>query len=771
MPVDKGTYSSSATYARLDMVHTADSTYVSKVDNNVGHPVTDTNYWQCYADGKQATEAAAAANTAAALANEKAGDAEAAATLANEKAALVQEKLDRADTDHTRAESDHTTAASDHTTAQSDHTQAGADHTQAESDHSTATADHTTAASDHTTAETDHTTAASDHVRAEDDHTRAETDHTAIADKVSQAELEEALSNKADISGYYSGMTVGSAENLVGRGSVAAEYQGIRTSAGSEDIGVGAAQIREVMGRSIVWNQLKQLRWLVQTDSSVVGSLSYDSTTGIVTLTPLAGRSYIYVYMPGPIAGKEGHKIMGAVYNTPDTQQQVIYRECKGAARDPSTYPIATVTSSGINTPIITFTRSDGSKFTADPIKIKIMLFDLTQLFGEGNEPTTVEEFERMFPLPYYEYNEGTIINNEATGIKTAGFNLFNPATGKAVLPGKYSDYAYEYEICGTFTSISFEDYAGNVTTPELHDGRFFNVDAPGVLTVIGGNATDTLVHLVWSGWRNYGEPDYAYEAYWENTLQLNLKTLTGKLNGQGESVVIFPEGMRSAGAAYDSLIVDSDGYARKAVKRIGSVDMGMLGWVPDEPNERFYSATLANLIRRPTTWSGAWILTTKFDSANNVSADKTISVYSNGRIYVKDTSYASTTALATALSGVPLYYELATYEEYTLDTPIFLGYPVDDFGTEAKLPVDTAALPTGPIRYRVTYPMNAVDPIRRLPTNYISKESMENMLTAMKTAGIIGDYTMTYNSTSGAYTFTVTAPSSEPSETTDLNA
>lgn len=60
MTVDKGVWSASMTYSKMDMVHTADSTYVSKVDNNLNHAVTDTAYWVCYADGKPATEAAAA---------------------------------------------------------------------------------------------------------------------------------------------------------------------------------------------------------------------------------------------------------------------------------------------------------------------------------------------------------------------------------------------------------------------------------------------------------------------------------------------------------------------------------------------------------------------------------------------------------------------------------------------------------------------------------------------------------------------------------------
>ena len=32
MPVDKGAYNAATTYAKLDMVHSSDSTYVSKVD-------------------------------------------------------------------------------------------------------------------------------------------------------------------------------------------------------------------------------------------------------------------------------------------------------------------------------------------------------------------------------------------------------------------------------------------------------------------------------------------------------------------------------------------------------------------------------------------------------------------------------------------------------------------------------------------------------------------------------------------------------------------
>lgn len=40
-----------------------------------------------------------------------------------------------------------------------------------------------------------------------------------------------------------------------------------------------------------------------------------------------------------------------------------------------------------------------------------VNLFDLTQMFGAGNEPSTMEEFRAMFPLDYYADTTGTLIS------------------------------------------------------------------------------------------------------------------------------------------------------------------------------------------------------------------------------------------------------------------------------------------------------------------------------------------------------------------------
>ena len=590
--------------------------------------------------------------------------------------------------------------------------------------------------------------------------------------------VKDALDSKADIDGYYGTLTAGAAENLIGRGTVVADIQGIRTSAGTADIGNGSAIIRKLRGASIVWNQqVRNGNFANGTAGWNAGGATLSAVDGILTWT--ANDATITRNLTTNVTFINGHKyyISFFIKGNADNQVGGAFGAVSGggsfATENYSTSwkriaKMATPTTNTANTLYLRPNTAGNDGAVAD--FRNICIFDLTLMFGEGNEPSTAEEFEAMFPLPYYAYNAGTLVNNTATGLKTVGFNLYNAATGKAVLVGKYSNYPYEYEICGTFTSISFEDYAGNVSTPELYDGRFFNVDRPGVLTVVGGNSTDTLVHLVWSGWRNYGEADYAYEPYWENILALNIPTITGKLNGEGSSVTIFPDGMKSAGDVYDELIVDADGVARTAIKRIGVFDMGELSYAKSDNIGEYYfyitsSSQIISQIKNPlpgvvTQKYGKPIGTSRTILATN---DKAIAFYnSNGNVIcVRDSAYDNNTVteFAAAMAGVKLYAELATPLVYTLDEPINMGYRVDDFGTEAKLPVDSATLPSGPLVFDVQYPMNAVDTLRRLPENYISKESFQNFTQALISAGIIASCTMTWDETNQRYTFVVTAP------------
>lgn len=55
-----------------------------------------------------------------------------------------------------------------------------------------------------------------------------------------------------------------------------------------------------------------------------------------------------------------------------------------------------------------------------------VNVFDLTKMFGAGNEPSTVEEFEAMFPEDYYEYNPGELLSACVSEVVERGRNLID---------------------------------------------------------------------------------------------------------------------------------------------------------------------------------------------------------------------------------------------------------------------------------------------------------------------------------------------------------
>ena len=113
-----------------------------------------------------------------------------------------------------------------------------------------------------------------------------------------------------------------------------------------------------------------------------------------------------------------------------------------------------------------------------------LMLFDLTQMFGAGNEPT-VDEFKALFPHDYYPYNSG-----EET--------LVSKVNGDP-----YGEWP-----------VTWQDEAGTVYSANLH----INEDGSGVLTVTLG--MQNLGLLSWT---------YLTGASW----QCFYASLSGKKNGE----------------------------------------------------------------------------------------------------------------------------------------------------------------------------------------------------------------------------------------------
>lgn len=358
------------------------------------------------------------------------------------------------------------------------------------------------------------------------------------------------------------------------------------------------------------------------------------------------------------------------------------------------------------------------------------MVFDLTKM-TIASAINTPADFKALFPNDYYPYNASQLLSLTAQKFVTDGFNAFNVATGKAEVIGGLTPNAGQagtYQITGTYTALSLD---GETITPDTNG--FFTPAKSGELSVTGGDNT-TCVHLVWSGVRN-GE----FEPYWKSEKTLNLTTITGKLNGQGESVAIFPDGMRSAGTAHDELVRDASGNIVQAIKRIGE-------YVVTEQSEILILPYDCAAVRNIPNFAGGGLLTAKYKYDPNQGAgvpDKSISdSITSSTMWVKDSSLAlSVEAYRAALLGEKIYYKLATPQIYVLDEPIDSNFRVDDFGTESIEPLtDAQGNPaTAPFKAEIVYGPNVQDTIRRLPTNYLSitdyKTGIANLASALGTS------------------------------------
>ena len=65
------------------------------------------------------------------------------------------------------------------------------------------------------------------------------------------------------------------------------------------------------------------------------------------------------------------------------------------------------------------------------------MIIDLTEMFGAGNEPTSVEQFKSMFPLDYYQYDAGSLLSFNADALVNILFTYVN------ILPYRYEISRY----------------------------------------------------------------------------------------------------------------------------------------------------------------------------------------------------------------------------------------------------------------------------------------------------------------------------------------
>lgn len=410
-----------------------------------------------------------------------------------------------------------------------------------------------------------------------------------------------------------------------------------RPSAGAKSIRDESAVIRRIKGNTTVWGQLAKYYPTLEVDEDVIVYQSVTSTTWwsiTEKISVTKGHKYLLLLnaLNGNYSATDNYALMG------------------GSVRINIGTPVFyTATSTDMLQTSIRLTPASNG------LRMQAQCFDLTAIFGTGNEPATIEQFKEYYPESYYPYCAPEIRSMRATGIETIGSNAFDKETvmrgklnadGSVTTNDKYSvakievvpnekytltnvanaynsDFTYAlYDSNDTFLSIGQLTYnsatvvtrTGDVTMPS--NARYMRV-------VVHNNYLDSCcVNLKHSG-----------------TITAEEATYFKEVRMLPDIAKYFPDGMHGVGDVYDEINLDN------AIKRIGV---------------------------RP---------------------------YEDGD---SDNMYART-------DGTTTVYVLEEPIVTPIVEPLQLYYKVADFGTEKMI----STLPSSPFRADIVYAFNAVDRIR----------------------------------------------------------
>lgn len=182
----------------------------------------------------------------------------------------------------------------------------------------------------------------------------------------------------------------------------------------------GYATIEQIEGNTVAWNQLIPNSYTpsLQQGSGVTLTNNGDGTyTANGTASGQVRYRFLFTLPRGHVILVKDDKIENGslssyFINFSEPATTSIYT--RGGS-------IGTTT---LNTNNVNFQLLIQNGVTVNNLTIRPQLFDLTAIFGAGNEPTTVAEFEAWLAqnigtLPYYDYNAGELLSCKMSGMQT----------------------------------------------------------------------------------------------------------------------------------------------------------------------------------------------------------------------------------------------------------------------------------------------------------------------------------------------------------------
>ena len=524
------------------------------------------------------------------------------------------------------------------------------------------------------------------------------------------------VDTKADEDGYYEELTAGRAENIISNlKSVDTIPYSFRTTGGGLDVG-DTVQEESITGLTVLWrNQTPSYNssHVSYNSSTDTYNINYtgDNTSGVVTVS--IGSAYnsshvYYTFLDGnltnynqslrwrfPGGPTDSDSVHTNTTVTTETQVQEFFNQhgilCKGGSQS-------------------SFSVSKSSSSKRPSFALRVAVFDLTSILGPEvanylyslGPKQGIALFRKLFPSFRYPHVDTSVYYySRPTKKVNTGFNAYNHTTQTARVVG-----GVPYRIKGTYTTLTFTEDNGSAVTLTPGENGIFTPTNNGIVTVGGGNSTDTCIYIYWDNSR-----DNEFESYNAHEYEYGLSTdLKGFLYLDASTNSIY-----GYGDTYES-----DGTL---TKRVQQTTIGALEWTYDSTNEVFYANADGLKL-------GGRCLHMRYETCKEYRGefssmpDKSLwcmdNEYSSTNIVLKHSSYTTVSAMTTAMGTRELFYELATPVVTSID-PYNSAQVIDNWGTEEFVDYYVANNSRGvalPIYHNSSYPVDLKDKLESAPSS-----------------------------------------------------
>lgn len=271
-------------------------------------------------------------------------------------------------------------------------------------------------------------------------------------------------------------------------------YETDATEAYAKDVPEGAypyAAVKNFGGKTIVWNQ--EGRYEIATIDPCWNPLAHFASSSSVSIGITAGENSGASYRLGTRM-RASHKMYVFFDISTDADNTLaLYLNFGGTVENTGiilqksksvhvsrlmTYP---ATPEYTNFYIYPGGVPSSTSITQNITVSNFCIFDLTRMFGAGNEPTK-EEFEAMFPENYYEYNAGELKSAPVNNLKVVGRNLY-PESG--VLPAEIKEVFVTDSDGDYVISFDVKDFSVLQTTASVVSAVKNNVKLHTVPTML----------------------------------------------------------------------------------------------------------------------------------------------------------------------------------------------------------------------------------------------------------------------------------------------